>query len=125
MDKKILDTLKTYAKNSYSPYSKYKVVAMLFCGSGDVYMGVNVENASYSVTMCAERSALFSAVSNGERKFEGIIIYSPSKVMPYPCGACLQALSEFAGRDFMVTVANDREEISANFKEFFPRSFKL
>lgn len=120
-----MKTLKSHAKNSYSPYSKYKVVALLFAESGNAYIGVNVENASYSLTMCAERSALFTAVSNGERKFEGIIIYSPSKTLPYPCGACLQALSEFAGKDFMVTVTNGKVEKSGKFNEFFPHSFKL
>jgi len=125
MDKKILDTLKAYAKNSYSPYSKYRVAAMLFAKSGNAYMGVNVENASYSMTMCAERSALFGAVSNGEKEFDGIAIYSPSKILPLPCGACLQALSEFAGKEFVITVTNGKKEKSGRIKDFLPHSFSL
>ena len=125
MNKKILDTLKLYEKNSYSPYSKYKVVAMLFCKSGDVYMGVNVENASYSLTMCAERGALFSAVANHETAFEKIIIYARGKNLPHPCGACLQALSEFVKKDFIVTVTNGVREESHKFGEYLPKRFVL
>lgn len=125
MNKKILNTFKSYEKNSYSPYSKYKVVAMLFAESGNVYMGVNVENASYSLTMCAERSALFCAVSNKERRFEKIIIFARGKKLPYPCGACLQALSEFAGEDFRIIVSNGVKEEEKRLSEYLPNRFVL
>ncbi len=125
MNKKILNTFKSYEKNSYSPYSKYKVVAMLFAESGNVYMGVNVENASYSLTMCAERSALFCAVSNKERRFEKIIIFARGKNLPYPCGACLQVLSEFAGEDFRIIVSNGVKEEEKRLSEYLPNRFVL
>ena len=80
---------------SYSPYSKYKVGAALLCKDGKVYTGCNIENASYGATNCAERTALFKAVSEGEKEFITIAITS-EKSIPWPCGICRQALAEFA-----------------------------
>lgn len=80
---------------SYSPYSKYKVGAALLCKDGKVYTGCNIENASYGATNCAERTALFKAVSEGEKEFIAIAITS-EKSVPWPCGICRQALAEFA-----------------------------
>lgn len=80
---------------SYSPYSKYKVGAALLCKDGKVYTGCNIENASYGATNCAERTALFKAVSEGEKEFITIAITS-EKSVPWPCGICRQALAEFA-----------------------------
>jgi len=125
MNKKNLNTLKLYEKSSYSPYSKYKVVAMLFSNSGNVYMGVNVENASYSLTMCAERIALFSAITNKERHFEKIIIFARGKNLPHPCGSCLQALSEFAGEKFKIIVTNGIKEEERNLSDYLPNRFVL
>lgn len=102
-------------KTSYAPYSNYNVGAALLTKSGNVYKGCNIENASFSVTNCAERTALFSAVSNGEREFEAICIVGGknNKITDYamPCGACRQVLSEFCGEDFKVYVGINESEI--------------
>jgi cytidine deaminase len=82
-------------KHAYAPYSKHAVGAALLTKSGDVISGANVENASYPVGMCAERTALFSAVAQGHRSFEAIAIVGPENTPLSPCGACRQALSEF------------------------------
>jgi len=84
------------AEASYSPYSKFRVGAALLCEDGSVFTGTNVENRSFGLTICAERSALVSAVSSGERKFRMIAIATPDAEYPVsPCGACRQVLSEF------------------------------
>ena len=89
-------------EKAYAPYSEYAVGAALLAKSGKVYTGCNVENASYSLTICAERSALFRAVSEGEREFEAIAVVSSNGGMP--CGACRQVLAEF-GLDTRVLIA--------------------
>ncbi len=94
-DEGLLQAARDALKFSYSPYSKYAVGAALLCPDGTVYTGCNIENASYGVTMCAERTALFKAVSEGHHDFEAIAIAS-EKNAPWPCGACRQALYEFA-----------------------------
>ena len=110
-------------ENSYSPYSKVRVSAVLF-GDDGVYAGVNIENASYGLTVCAERVAVFKAVSEGKRRFKKMLIYSPD-VFPYPCGACRQVLSEFFPEDFEVIVTDGREEETFTLGELLPFNFKL
>ncbi|MBD3278225.1 MAG: cytidine deaminase, partial [Candidatus Aegiribacteria sp.] len=78
----------------YAPYSGIRVTAVLEASDGSIYTGVNVENASYGLTICAERSALSAAAAAGKRKFRRIVIYSPD-CLPLPCGACRQVLKEF------------------------------
>ena len=81
-------------ENSYSPYSNYKVGACLLTKSGKTYLGANIENCGYSPSNCAERSAIFSAMSNGEREFEKIAIVGSSDGICYPCGVCRQVMIE-------------------------------
>ena len=81
--------------NAYCPYSKFKVGAAVLAASGKVYTGSNVENASYGLTMCAERSAIYAASSAGEREIVALFLCSPRRTPIMPCGACLQVLSEF------------------------------
>jgi cytidine deaminase len=107
-DKELLAAAVKAAENSYSPYSHFRVGAALMAENGKVYTGCNIENASYSLTICAERTAVFKAVSEGVTKFKAIAIAGSSdsdfsKPCP-PCGACLQVLSEFCGNDLAVDV---------------------
>ena len=96
MDPKELCALAVEAMgHAYVPYSGYKVGAALLCADGTVYQGCNIENASYTPTVCAERTAFFKAVYDGHRDFTAIAIASNGSA-PYPCGACRQALNEFA-----------------------------
>ena len=118
------------ADNSYSPYSEYKVGAALLTKSGKVYLGANVENASYPATNCAERTALFNAISNGEREFEKIAIVGgvngDFKEFCSPCGICRQVMSEFCERDFQIILGNKMLEYKEyNIDELLPLSFKL
>ncbi|WP_457568261.1 cytidine deaminase [Desulfurobacterium sp.] len=122
--KRLLEIARKNLNYSYAPYSKFPVVAVLESRGGNVYTGVNVENASYGLTMCAERVALFKAVSEGEREFFRILVYSPGG-MPYPCGACRQVLAEFCNGDFSVVVASDERLEEFTLKELLPHSFSL
>ena len=113
-------------KNSYSPYSNFAVGAALLCKDGKIYRGCNIENGAYPTSICAERVALFKAVSEGERDFIGIAIVSSSGEITPPCGACRQALSEFVKGDFKVILAKNQDEYKTyNFAELLPLSFKL
>ncbi|MCR4563711.1 MAG: cytidine deaminase [Clostridiales bacterium] len=113
-------------KNSYSPYSSCKVGAALLCEDGRIYKGCNIENASFSLTNCAERTALFKAVSEGERGFEVIAVVGNNgqDELFFPCGACRQALSEFCGKDFKIIVAKCVDEYKVlTLGELLPFSF--
>ena len=116
-------------KNSYSPYSGYSVGAAVLCSDGSIFTGCNVENASYGATMCAERTALFTAVAAGHRNFEAIAIVGgkgDEADLPYPCGNCRQVLSEFCGRDFRVIVAKSTDDFEEHtLGSLLPYSFSL
>ena len=92
-------------ENAYAPYSGFRVGAALETATGKVFAGCNVENATYGLTVCAERVALWKAMSEGEREFLRMVIVAESERVVHPCGACRQLLWEFCG-DIEVTVAN-------------------
>lgn len=92
-------------KNSYSPYSNFRVSSVVLTKNGNIYKGVNIENAAYSVTLCAERSALSSAISAGDREIDTIVITGDS-TMTYPCGVCRQFMAEFLDSDSKIVIAN-------------------
>ena len=107
---------------SYSPYSHLKVGAALLTADGKVYTGTNVENAAYSLSNCAERTAVFKAVSEGSRNFSAIAITSSSGGFTYPCGPCRQVLSEF-GPDIRVIVFNGTVKKVTTVRELLPDAF--
>lgn len=94
------------AANAYAPHSKFQVGAALLCADGTVFTGCNVENSSYGLTNCAERTAVFSAVAAGRRDYKAIAVVAAGDTMPFPCGACRQVLNEFCSGEFPVHVAN-------------------
>lgn len=110
---------------SYSPYSHFSVGAALLCTDGTVYTGCNVENSSFSMTNCAERTAVFKAVSEGRKDFEAIAIAggkaNSEDELCYPCGACLQVLNEFCGDDFKI-ILKDKETV---LRSLLPCNFTL
>ncbi len=111
-------------KKAYAPYSHFHVGAALLTKDGKIYQGANIENSSYSLTVCAERTAVFSAVLSGERKFKSIAITSDSKDLTPPCGACRQVLMELCGEDLEVILVNaERETKTFKLKELLPYSF--
>jgi len=120
---------KKYIARSYAPYSNIRVSAVAY-GCGELYPGVNVENSSYGLTICAERSAIFRMVSEGCRSLRAIVVYSED-IMPYPCGACLQVIAEFSSRDIPILVVGyDKEggEIRQELyclSELLPKAFRI
>ena len=116
------------AKQAHAPYSNFKVGAALLCDDGTVFPGCNVENASYGLTNCAERTAVFSAVAAGNKIFAAMAIVADGESVPYPCGACRQVLSEFCSGEFPVTVANVSsldDSVTIRFDELLPHRFEL
>ena len=110
---------------SYSPYSKFKVGAALLTSDGKVFKGCNIENGSYGATNCAERTAIFKAVSEGYKDFEKIAIVSSSGEFTMPCGICLQVMSEFM-LDKEIILSNNSGEIKTmKVREFLPHNFAL
>ena len=119
-DDALLKAAKEAMKRSYSPYSSYPVGAAIRCTDGRIFQGCNIENASFGLTNCAERTAIFKAVSEGARSFDVIAIAAKTKA--WPCGACRQVLNEFApGIRIMVTWDNQVEEKSLS--ELLPEGF--
>jgi cytidine deaminase len=109
--------------NAYAPYSNFRVGAALLGESGKVYLGCNVENSSYGLCVCAERSAVARAVADGEKRFKGIVIATQSETPSPPCGMCRQTLGEFA-HDMPVILVNDKGgRLETSLDELFPMSF--
>jgi cytidine deaminase len=112
-------------ENAHAPYSNYKVGAALLCADGSIFTGCNVENASFGLTNCAERTAVFSAIAAGQKNFTAIAIVSSSEPTPFPCGACRQVLSEFCGPDFPVHIKSSAGIETTRLGELLPHSFHL
>lgn len=116
------------ARAAYAPYSGFHVGAALRTADGACFPGCNVENASYGLTICAERAAVFSAVAAGRRRLSAMAIAADGPALPYPCGACRQVLAEFAEPDFTLFVARaaapDAFE-TLTLAELLPKTFKL
>jgi len=123
MDKKALFSEAEKASlNSYSPYSKFRVGAALLCADGEIISGANIENRSFGLTNCAERSAIYTALSKGKKEFKALAIHCPdADYAVSPCGACRQVISEFTGSDFPVFFSGkDKEYTESTTGELFP-----
>ncbi|HDS00495.1 MAG TPA: cytidine deaminase [candidate division Zixibacteria bacterium] len=125
LEDKALEKAKAARENSYSPYSGFRVGAAVISGDDRIFAGTNIENRSYGLTICAERSAIFSAVSKGVRTLRHLVLITDSEKFITPCGACLQVLSEFAS-DMQIESCNKKgEKQRFSLKELLPKSFKL
>jgi cytidine deaminase len=119
----LIEAAKQARENAHAPYSNFRVGAALRSTSGRIFGGCNVENATYGLTMCAERVAIFKAVSEGERGFSAIAVVTDTEVLTPPCGACRQLIWEFCG-DIPVSLANLKGKIElVQMKELFPKPF--
>ncbi len=122
MDKKLMELASRARENSYSPYSNFKVGAAVLTGSGKIYTGCNIENASYTPTICAERTAVFKAISEGEKELLKIAIVGQGDYT-YPCGVCRQVLREF-NREIEVLVGSSKDDYrKISLEELLPNSF--
>ena len=125
--KLLMDKAKEASKTSYSPFSRFAVGASVLAKSGKIYTGCNVENSSFGMTICAERCAIFKAVSEGEREILAVAIYSPNADDCNPCGACRQVMFEFQGDDDTVKIITENmgELIVRELSEYLPYGFKI
>lgn len=123
-DKKLYRIANDVKENAYAPYSGFRVGAALLTRSGKVYTGVNVENASYGATLCAERGAVAKAVSEGEREFRALAVAS-SAGEAMPCGICRQVLMEFEPELRVITGKDEEHLESYSLQELLPGAFSL
>ena len=126
MTNKLIDKLiisaKETSKNAYSAYSKFPVGAAFTIKSGEIFTGCNVENVSFGLTNCAERTAIFKSVSEGNLSIETLVIYTPTQKPTPPCGACRQVIAEFNKNARIVCVCDTNERIDTNLKLLLPDS---
>lgn len=124
-NQKLVKMAEEALKQSYAPYSGFHVGAALLCSDGTVYTGCNVENASYGASNCAERTAVFKAVSEGKRDFLRLAVVSDGGGLTPPCGICRQVLAEFCGPDFEILMCEKDRIESVRLKDLLPFAFKL
>ena len=111
-------------KNAYAPYSKFKVGAAVLMENGKIYTGCNIENASYGATNCAERTAIFKAISEGNRKICAIAIVGADDEYTYPCGICRQVIAEFADKNTEIILGKKSLEYTVKtLAEILPGAF--
>ena len=123
----LIEAARTARDRAYAPYSNFRVGAALRTKSGKIYMGCNIENATLGLTLCAERCAIFKAISEGEREFDAIAVVCDTEILTPPCGPCRQIIWEFCG-DIPVVLANlkgkiERETARTLLPRPFDRSF--
>ena len=119
----LLEAAKQARENAHAPFSNFRVGAAVRASSGRVFGGCNVENATYGLTLCAERIAIFKAISEGERGFDAITIVTDTDTLTPPCGACRQIMWEFCG-NIPVTLANLKDKSETfRMRDLFPRPF--
>jgi cytidine deaminase len=122
-DFELIEKAKKARESAYAPYSKFKVGAALLAKSGKVYTGANVENATFGLTVCAERVALFKAITNGEKSFVKLAVVADKDEPITPCGACRQVLSEFAS-DLKIICANLKGKTEKySLRKLLPEAF--
>ncbi|MBI2440815.1 MAG: cytidine deaminase [Lentisphaerae bacterium] len=115
-------------RRAYAPYSRFRVGAALLTKEGRIFQGCNVENASYGLTLCAERTALGAAVAAGYRRFTALAVVAGGSSPPMPCGACRQALAEFCDGNFIILAAaatKPDQPVILTLQQLLPRAFRL
>jgi cytidine deaminase len=122
---RLLDLAQEARDHAYAPYSHYSVGAALLTAEGQVYQGCNIENAGFTSTICAERTAFFKAIYDGHRAFRAVAVIATGEEMGFPCGVCRQVMAEFCDRDFIIVTANrDRSKVDVStFEQLLPHSF--
>lgn len=111
------------AKTSYSPYSRFAVGAAVLASSGKVYGGANIENASFGLCNCAERTAIFTATAAGERKIKCVVVYTPTNSVTPPCGACRQVINEFGPQARVISICDSDDRIDTTLEALLPGAF--
>lgn len=121
---RLIAAARRVATNAYAPYSRFQVGAAVLADNGHTYSGTNVENSSYSLTICAERAAIVKAVAAGCREIRAIVVFAQTTKLTPPCGACLQVIHEF-GPDALVILTNGHEVAEYRVGQLLPLAFRL
>ena len=124
-DRELLSLARDAARNAYVPYSQFPVGAAVECADGSVFTGCNVENAAFGSTICAERTAIVKAVSEGHTEFRRIAIYGEGKNYCMPCGACRQVMAEFSPEMEVLCTKAGGSYVSYSLSKLMPYTFKL
>ena len=111
------------SKNAYAPYSNFPVGAAFIAEDKKLYSGSNIENASYGLSICAERSAIFSSIKAGNRTIKVLVVYTPTNTPTMPCGACRQVIREFSQNALIVSVCDSEQRIIKFISELLPEDF--
>ena len=128
MYEELIEVAKLARDNAYAPYSNFKVGAALKTKTGKIFQGCNIENSALSMTNCAERTAFFKAISEGEKEFAEIAIVGGKDdelILCPPCGACRQVMNEFCDKDFKIILFDGKDEDVYTLEEILPLGFKL
>lgn len=119
----LIDKARAAAANAYSPYSKFRVGAAVLTEDGQMFSGCNVENASYGLTICAERNAVFQMVANARQRIRAVAIYTPTRTPTAPCGACRQVINEFGPEALVVSACDSPERVTSRLSALLPGAF--
>jgi cytidine deaminase len=111
------------SRNAYCKASEFPVGAAVLTDKGDIYTGCNVENASYGLTSCAERNAIFQMIAQGGKKIRAVVVYTPTKKPASPCGACRQVINEFGPRAQIISVCKGPKRINTTLNRLLPHAF--
>ncbi len=121
--RKLKAAAQTAAARAYAPYSKFHVGAAVLTDSGKIFAGCNVENASYGLCNCAERTAIFTAVAAKERKLKCVVVYTPTPTATAPCGACRQVIFEFGPKARVLSFCATRDRLDTTIAALLPAAF--
>lgn len=121
--KHLEEAARSAATSAYAPYSKFSVGAAVLTGSGKIFGGCNVENASYGLCNCAERTALFTAVAAGHREIKAVAVYTPTPIPTTPCGACRQVINEFGADVIVLSFCDGKDRIETRISALLPDAF--
>jgi len=122
---KLKQIARDISKNAYAKYSNFPVGAAFSDEHGKIYSGVNVENSSYGLTLCAERNAIAHAVSQGPCTIETLVVYTPTQIPTPPCGACRQVIAEFSKTAKIVLICDSDETVTTTIGELLPGAFAI
>ncbi len=120
---RLIGAAQAASTQAYAPYSRFRVGAALMTSDGTIFQGCNIENASYGLTICAERVAAFQGVSQGDRDWLGLVVYTPTDSPTMPCGACRQVLNEFSPDLEIICVADGPTMVRTTLTDLLPHAF--
>ncbi len=123
LEQRLKKAARAAAKKSYSPYSTFPVGAAILAGSGRIHAGCNIENASYGLCNCAERTAIFTAAALGEREVRCVVVYTPTQTATPPCGACRQVINEFGPQARVISICDSDHCIDTTLDALLPHAF--